>query len=199
VSESTITRKGYTLVFVALMILLLISIVAARFELGRWNTPVALAISVAKAVLVVLFFMHVYQSNRLTQLAAAAGLLWLTLLMLFTLSDYFSRGWRSVIEPPTPGFRREAPGETEIQTFSRYQASGGSPPRLSLSFPPGGGGGASPASAGEPTGALPDALPVPGAASLGDGSEGGAGLLLLAAESSGGIGGSGVGAGSPGT
>jgi cytochrome c oxidase subunit 4 len=135
------TRKGYTLVFLALMILLAVSLLAARLELGRWNTPVALAISAAKAVLVVLFFMHVYQSNRLTQLAAGAGLLWLTLLMLFTLSDYFSRGWRSMIEPPTPGFRREAPGQREVdaKTFSRVQASGGRPSLVSVSD--GGGGG----------------------------------------------------------
>jgi cytochrome c oxidase subunit 4 len=112
------SRRGYTIVFLALMILLAISVVVTRFEWGAWNTPLALGISAAKAVLVVLFFMHVYESGRLVQLAAGAGLLWVALLILLTLSDYQSRGWRSKTEPPTPEFRYEAPDETEIESFS---------------------------------------------------------------------------------
>jgi caa(3)-type oxidase subunit IV len=41
--------------------------------------------------------MHVKYSSRLTQVIVIAGLFWLVILLVFTLSDYFARrGW------PTP-------------------------------------------------------------------------------------------------
>jgi cytochrome c oxidase subunit 4 len=45
-----------------------------------------------KATLVVLFFMHVKFTNRLTQLAAASGFAWLLILIGLTLSDVLTRG-----------------------------------------------------------------------------------------------------------
>jgi cytochrome c oxidase subunit 4 len=109
------SRKGYTVVFAALMVLLAISIIVTRFDLGQWNMIVALTISIAKTLLVMLFFMHVYESSRLTKLAAGAGLLWLALLMLLTLSDYQTRGWRSQTQPPTPEFRFQSLDRVERQ------------------------------------------------------------------------------------
>jgi cytochrome c oxidase subunit IV len=51
-----------------------------------------LAIAATKATLVILFFMHVRWSSRLTWVVAMAGFFWL--LILFTvLGDYMSRGW----------------------------------------------------------------------------------------------------------
>lgn len=66
-------------------------------NLGAFNLVLALAISVAKMILIVLFFMHLRGSSRLLHLAAFTGLLWLLLLFLLTMSDYMSRGW--VIPP----------------------------------------------------------------------------------------------------
>jgi cytochrome c oxidase subunit 4 len=60
---------------------------------GVFNLPIALAISFAKTILIVLFFMHIKGSSRLLHLAVVTGLLWLCLMLLLTLSDYFSRGW----------------------------------------------------------------------------------------------------------
>ncbi len=62
-------------------------------NLGMFNVIVALAISITKALLVALFFMHIKGGNPMLRLAAAAGVIWLVILLSLTLSDYFTRGW----------------------------------------------------------------------------------------------------------
>jgi cytochrome c oxidase subunit 4 len=52
-----------------------------------------LTIACAKALLVVLFFMHVRWSTRLTWVVAGAGFFWLLILFSITMADYMSRGW----------------------------------------------------------------------------------------------------------
>jgi len=71
---------------------------AAYLEMGWLNTPVALAIAICKASLVVLFFMHVRYNTPLIWVFAAAGFFWLLILFSLTLQDYMSRGW----ETPAP-------------------------------------------------------------------------------------------------
>lgn len=63
----------------------------AFVDLGIWNPVVALTIAVVKAVLVILFFMHVYYSNKLTKLTVAAGFFWLLIMITMSLSDYLTR------------------------------------------------------------------------------------------------------------
>jgi cytochrome c oxidase subunit IV len=92
-SEHIVPVRTYVLVFLALMAGTALTVFAATVDLGIWNTPVALTIAVAKAVLVVLFFMHVKYSSRLIWVAAAAGFFWLVYLVAGTASDYLSRGW----------------------------------------------------------------------------------------------------------
>ena len=58
-----------------------------------WNPVVALAIACTKMVLVVLFFMHVKYSSKLTKLTVFCGLFTFLALIGMTLSDYFSRAW----------------------------------------------------------------------------------------------------------
>ncbi len=58
-----------------------------------WNPVVALAIACTKMVLVVLFFMHVKYSPRLTKLTVASGLFMFLVLVGMTLADYFTRAW----------------------------------------------------------------------------------------------------------
>jgi cytochrome c oxidase subunit 4 len=57
------------------------------------NTVVALAIACFKALIVVLFFMHVKYSTRLIQLTVIAGLYWMGILFVLTFSDYLTRAW----------------------------------------------------------------------------------------------------------
>jgi cytochrome c oxidase subunit 4 len=92
-SDHIVSPAVYVAVFLALMVGTGLTVFAATVDLGMWNTPVALLIAVAKAVLVVLFFMHVKYSSRLVSLAAGASILWLLLLIAGVVADYLSRGW----------------------------------------------------------------------------------------------------------
>ena len=96
-SEHVVPRSVYFLVFGALMVLTATTTAVSFVDLGPWNTVVALGIAFLKATLVVLFFMHVKYSPRLTQITVAGGLLWLAILILITLSDFMTRGWLPVL------------------------------------------------------------------------------------------------------
>jgi len=93
------SRKMYFAVFAALLVLTFATVLVARVDLGVMNDVVALGIAVTKAVLVLLFFMHVRYSTRLTALTAVGGFLWLAILIGITLCDYMSRG----ATMPVPG------------------------------------------------------------------------------------------------
>jgi cytochrome c oxidase subunit 4 len=93
--------KTYIAVFASLMVLLFLTVGAyfldfERFHVGEhtlgWvNTLIALLIAGVKTSLVVLFFMHLRHSTRLTWIVAAAGFVFLCIMVLFTFSDYLSR------------------------------------------------------------------------------------------------------------
>jgi cytochrome c oxidase subunit 4 len=92
-ASHVIPARTYLAVFGALLALTALTVAAALTDLGILNTPVALAIAVVKAVLVVLFFMHVLYSPQLTRLVVVGALLWLLILLILTTLDYVSRGW----------------------------------------------------------------------------------------------------------
>ena len=89
--EHVVPRKVYFSVAAALMVLLVATYAAAQVDLGPFKIVVALAIAFTKAILVVLFFMEVRWSSRLTWVVAAAGVLWLLLLIGGTLDDFLTR------------------------------------------------------------------------------------------------------------
>ena len=86
-------KSLYYLVFLALIVGTILTVVVASFDLGPLNNIVMLTVACAKALLVVLFFMHVRWSTRLTWVVAASGFFWLLILFVLTMSDYMSRGW----------------------------------------------------------------------------------------------------------
>jgi cytochrome c oxidase subunit IV len=92
-SIHVVPKKVYLLIFALLLILTLVTIEVSRVDLGRGNTILALAIAVTKALLVILYFMHVRYSPQLTRLVIFSGFLWLLFLIGITMSDYLSRGW----------------------------------------------------------------------------------------------------------
>lgn len=83
--------KPYVMVTVALFVLLIITVGAAYINLGAFNTPVAMLISLSKATLIVLFFMHVRGSNPLIQVFVLIGFFWLGIMITLTLSDFLTR------------------------------------------------------------------------------------------------------------
>ncbi len=89
-------KSMYYTIFAALMVLTLLTVVVARLDLGPLNLPLALAIAVGKAMLVILFFMHVKYSTRLVQVTAFTGFLFLGILIALTMADYLGRGMLGV-------------------------------------------------------------------------------------------------------
>jgi cytochrome c oxidase subunit IV len=83
----------YFAVFFALMILTVVTVAVSRIDLGAFNTLVAMAIAIAKATVVILWFMHVIHSPRLTWIVVIASFLWLAVLFVLTFSDYLTRLW----------------------------------------------------------------------------------------------------------
>ena len=86
-------RTTYYIVFGALLVFTGTTVFAAFQDLGIFNAPVALAIATIKAVLVVLFFMHVKDSSRLTKITVTAGVFWLCILLGLTMTDFITRPW----------------------------------------------------------------------------------------------------------
>lgn len=88
-----VSPKLYLVIFLALLVLTASTVAASYVELYVFNVVVALAIAVIKASLVVLFFMHVKYSPKLTKLTVISGLFIFLGLLSMTLADYMSRAW----------------------------------------------------------------------------------------------------------
>ncbi len=91
-SSQSFGLKTYFGVYVALMLLLALTFGLGQLHLGYWNTVLAMTISVAKMLLVLLYFMHLRKSPGLNRIAAAAGGFWLAILFALALSDLLARG-----------------------------------------------------------------------------------------------------------
>ena len=92
-SERTLTPRTFLIVCVLLILLTVLTVAVSFAALpGKWHLILGMLIAVVKASLVVLFFMHVLISPRLTWLVIAVACFWLGLLMVLTFNDYFSRG-----------------------------------------------------------------------------------------------------------
>jgi cytochrome c oxidase subunit 4 len=114
---TTLSKKLYLRVWIALLALLALTWGLAEVNLGPFNNVAALSISIAKMLLVVLFFMHGRWEKPLTWIFIVGGLVWFLIMVDLTLSDYFTRGdvpgtrtsWRHAEQnPPTlqPGTNR---------------------------------------------------------------------------------------------
>jgi cytochrome c oxidase subunit IV len=86
-------KSMYYAVFAALIVGTILTVLVARFDLGPFNNIVMLTVACAKALLVILFFMHVRWSSRLTWVVAGAGFFWLLIMFTITMTDYLTRGW----------------------------------------------------------------------------------------------------------
>jgi cytochrome c oxidase subunit 4 len=87
--------RVYVVILFALLLGTGLTVWASFVDLGVWNPVIALAIATTKAVLVVLYFMHVRYSSKLTMLTVGAGIFMFLTLISLTLADYISRAWGS--------------------------------------------------------------------------------------------------------
>ena len=87
--------RTYLIIFGLLMLGTYLTVQAAFLDLGAFNTPIALAIAIAKATVVVLYFMHVKYSPKLTWIVVIGSVFWLAILLIMTFGDYATRAWRT--------------------------------------------------------------------------------------------------------
>jgi len=116
-------KSTYYAIFGSLMVMTAITVTVAFINLGSLNFPVAISIAIVKATLVILFFMHLKYSSRLTKLVCGSAFFFLIVLFGLTMSDYLSRGWFTApngttgagtlvnIGPPPPAPEGEAPAQ----------------------------------------------------------------------------------------
>jgi cytochrome c oxidase subunit IV len=91
--EHIVSPRIYVIVGTILLILTGTTVAASYVEMYVFNAVVALLIAVVKASIVILFFMHVKYSSKLTKLTVAGGLFTFLVLISLTLADYFTRAW----------------------------------------------------------------------------------------------------------
>src|SRR3712207_714611 len=103
-SEHIVSRRSYFMVFAALMVLTVVTVLAAQVDFGNEvvNTIIALTIAVTKAMLVFLIFMHVRYSQRIIWVLVAGSFFWLAIMMALTGSDYLSRSWSAPAQHVSP-------------------------------------------------------------------------------------------------
>jgi len=96
-AEHVIPRKTYMWVWLALMALMALTAGLSRVNLGEWSTVVALVIAAIKALLVILFFMHVkYEDQKMAWVFVVAGFFWLAIMFALIMADYMTRGYLGV-------------------------------------------------------------------------------------------------------
>jgi cytochrome c oxidase subunit 4 len=96
-SEHVVSVKVYLLIGIALLCLTVITAVVSFVNLGAWSGAVAIAIATIKASLVVLFFMHIrYERQAMVYVWLAAGLFWLVILLMLSMTDYGTRGFLGI-------------------------------------------------------------------------------------------------------
>jgi cytochrome c oxidase subunit 4 len=104
-TDHVVSPRVYIAVLAALMVLLIATLIAAfvdfdqRLHGGYWNMSLAVLIAIGKAVLIILFFMHVKYASRVTWAFAAAGFLWLAILLTLTFTDYGTRAYPTELQP----------------------------------------------------------------------------------------------------
>jgi cytochrome c oxidase subunit 4 len=92
-AERTISPRTYVTVCALLIVLTFLTVGVSFFPVrGIWHITIGMLIAVCKALLVILFFMHVIISPRLTWIVVIVSVFWLGILLVMTLSDYFTRG-----------------------------------------------------------------------------------------------------------
>jgi cytochrome c oxidase subunit IV len=110
------TVRTYITIWAALLVLVLVTVIAARSNLGPFNLALAMSIAIVKALLVILYFMHVRWSSPLTWVFAGAAFVWLGILLVLSNSDYATRGSEPgarVVAPAMVPAHQGAPSQTK--------------------------------------------------------------------------------------
>jgi cytochrome c oxidase subunit IV len=108
--------REYLIVFALLMALLLLTVLAALPDFGSSiNLSIALTIAIIKAILVVLYFMHVRQASQVTWVFAGAAFLWLGIMIALTMTDYATRNHTPNVIKDVPAAQLAQPDASMTQ------------------------------------------------------------------------------------
>jgi cytochrome c oxidase subunit 4 len=91
--QHVIPSSIYVGIWAILMVLTGLTVFVSFIELHDWNIVLALVIATIKGTLVVLFFMHLFYSSKLTKVTVIAALFFLFLLLALSMTDYLTRSW----------------------------------------------------------------------------------------------------------
>ncbi len=92
-AHKIVSPRVYLAIWASLLFFTALTVAVSYLELGVFNAVAAIAIAVIKSTLVVLFFMHVRYSSKLTKLTVFSGIFLFLVLITMTLTDYISRAW----------------------------------------------------------------------------------------------------------
>jgi cytochrome c oxidase subunit 4 len=81
----------YVVVWIVLLFFTFLTWFTGTRHLGGWALPIALSIAVIKSALVALIFMHLIESSGMTRLVFVTALVFVALLLFFTVSDVATR------------------------------------------------------------------------------------------------------------
>ena len=90
-SETIVSKGTYFIVWIALLVLLAATVALSYVHLGELNVIATLAIAAIKAIMIILYFMHVRYGPRLVWVFVGAGFFWLAILFALALGDYYTR------------------------------------------------------------------------------------------------------------
>jgi cytochrome c oxidase subunit IV len=89
--------KTLTAVYVSLLVFLILTVAVSFWPLGAWSSALSLLIALAKAALILLFFMKLHESAHSLRLVALASILWIIFLFILTSVDYLTRGTAGIL------------------------------------------------------------------------------------------------------
>jgi cytochrome c oxidase subunit 4 len=95
----------YVAVWLALLVFTVLTVWTGRMELGAANIYVAMAIASTKATLVVLFFMHLWESGSVNKMVFVSSVVFVIVLMVGVFGDLMFRLPSALPPgvPPPPG------------------------------------------------------------------------------------------------
>lgn len=119
----------YFIVWVALIVLTATTFYTGRMHVGTWALPLALAIAVTKSLLVILFFMHLWEQKGANRIVIGTSFVFVALIISLTVADVATRF--PLATPAGAPFGTDVPAQLEEPAPEIQPAAGpiGKPPR----------------------------------------------------------------------
>jgi cytochrome c oxidase subunit 4 len=90
-SHHVIPFAVLTRTFIALVILTVLTVICARIHLGSFEAPVAFLIAIAKALLVITFFMGMKYDSNSNRIIFGTAFVFLAIFAFFSILDIWTR------------------------------------------------------------------------------------------------------------